>query len=62
MGGTTWRTALGPVPDASEPRLLTLPFALRSRAQGVHVRRMPRPGVLRRLARKAKSLFKTVRR
>ncbi|CCK25397.1 cell wall biosynthesis glycosyltransferase [Streptomyces davaonensis JCM 4913] len=62
MGGTTWRAALGPVPEASEPRLLALPFALRSRAHAVEVRRTPRPGVLRRLARKVKSLFGTARR
>lgn len=62
MGGTTWRTALGPVPDGPEPRLLALPFALRAGAHGVQVRRTPRPGVLRRTVRKVKALFRAPRR
>ncbi|MEU9733109.1 glycosyltransferase [Streptomyces sp. NPDC048002] len=62
MGGTTWRVALAPVPDAREPRVLALPFALHSGALGVQARRRPRPGPLRRLVRKARALFGSARR
>ncbi|MBC2906711.1 glycosyltransferase family A protein [Streptomyces cupreus] len=62
MGGATWRTALGPGTGTAERRLLALPFALRAGAHGVQVRRTPRPGVLRRLVRKAKALLRAPRR
>ncbi|MDT9695808.1 glycosyltransferase family 2 protein [Streptomyces sp. P17] len=62
MGGTTWRTALVPVPDATEQRPLALPFALRSGAHGVQVGRTPGPSVLRRLVRKAKARLRAARR
>ncbi|MGW5637229.1 glycosyltransferase family 2 protein [Streptomyces sp. NPDC003832] len=62
MGGTIWRVALAPVPDSPRPRVLALPFALHSGAQGVRARRTPRPGPLRRLVRKARALFGAARR
>ncbi|MDL2081809.1 glycosyltransferase family A protein [Streptomyces sp. GXMU-J15] len=62
MGGATWRVALAPVPDTAGPRLLPLPFALRSGAHGVRVRRLPGPGLPRRLARRARSLLAKARR
>jgi hypothetical protein len=62
MGGATWRTALVPAPDAAQQRVLALPFALRAGAHGMQVRRTPRPGVLRRLGRKAKALLRARRR
>lgn len=50
LRGATWRAALG----TPGPRFLTLPFALRARAGGVHVVRTPRASALRRLVRRAR--------
>lgn len=48
-----WRPALG-VPG---PRFLVLPFALRTRGDAVRVVRTPRPGLVRRFARRARRRF-----
>ncbi|WP_309063875.1 glycosyltransferase family 2 protein [Streptomyces sp.] len=49
-----WRVALGPDPDAAEPRHTGLPFALRSGGGRVRVVPVPRPGALRKLVRGAR--------
>ncbi|MFJ8533608.1 glycosyltransferase family 2 protein [Streptomyces sp. NPDC093591] len=58
LRGGTWRTALG----APGPRFLTLPLALRAGADGVHVVRAPRPGAVRRFARKVRRSLGTALR
>ncbi|MEW2405256.1 glycosyltransferase family 2 protein [Streptomyces griseoviridis] len=52
LAGATWRTALCPVPGAGVPRFQPLPLRLRAGAHGVEVVRRPRPGGLRRSARR----------
>ncbi|MDO0909571.1 glycosyltransferase family A protein [Streptomyces sp. DT2A-34] len=58
LRGRTWRTALG----APGPRFLTLPFALRAGADGVQVVRTPRPGAVRRFARRVRRTLGTALR
>ncbi|WP_030247748.1 glycosyltransferase family 2 protein [Streptomyces sp. NRRL S-455] len=57
----TWRPALCLAPEAAEPRFVTLPLALRGTADGVRVVPVPRPGVLRRLARRARRVLRAAR-
>ncbi|MFE7173158.1 glycosyltransferase family 2 protein [Streptomyces sp. NPDC057616] len=54
LSGATWRTALCAAPDASEPRFLPLPLALRADSHTVKVARAPQPSPLRRLARRVR--------
>ncbi|MEV0176332.1 glycosyltransferase [Streptomyces sp. NPDC050803] len=62
MRSATWRAALGPDPEAAEPRLLALPFALRAGAHGVQVRRTPGPSALRRAVRAVRRRLAAVAR
>ncbi|MES5817461.1 glycosyltransferase family 2 protein [Streptomyces sp. RG80] len=54
LRGASWRVALNPVPDATEPRHLVLPFALRVTGDTVRAVRAPNPGGLERLARRVR--------
>jgi poly(ribitol-phosphate) beta-N-acetylglucosaminyltransferase len=57
---TTWRAALCPAPEAQEPRFLPLPLTLRGDSNSVKVVRTPRPGAVRRLARRARRALAAV--
>ncbi|MBQ1088352.1 glycosyltransferase family A protein [Streptomyces sp. B93] len=62
LAGGVWRTALGPDPDAGEPRFVALPLSLRAapdggRVRAAHTRRHPR---LRRLVGRARRLLRPV--
>ncbi|NNN30142.1 glycosyltransferase family 2 protein [Streptomyces sp. S3(2020)] len=54
LRASTWRVALSPVPEATEPRFLVLPFALRVTGETVRAVRAPNPGGLERLARRVR--------
>ncbi|GAB2452812.1 glycosyltransferase family 2 protein [Streptomyces incanus] len=56
-----WRVALCLDPDAAEPRFDGLPFALRSGRGGVLVVRVPRPGAVEKLARRARRVLGVAR-
>ncbi|MEU6258342.1 glycosyltransferase [Streptomyces sp. NPDC047043] len=60
LARATWRTALCPAPDADERRFLPLPLTLRGDSNSVKVVRTPRPGNVRRLARRARRALAAV--
>ncbi|UXY31483.1 glycosyltransferase family 2 protein [Streptomyces sp. HUAS TT20] len=62
LTGASWRTDVCLLPEAEAPRFHTLPLALHvTRAGGVRVAGPTAPGLLLRLARKARRVMGTVR-
>jgi glycosyltransferase involved in cell wall biosynthesis len=62
LTGAPRRPELCLAPDAAEPRFLPLPFLLHRSGSRVRVSRPPRPGVLRRLAGRARRVLGGIRR
>ncbi|MER5428175.1 glycosyltransferase family 2 protein [Streptomyces sp. NPDC002588] len=62
LTGRTWRTALCLAPEAREPRFHPLPVSLRVGVDGVRPVAAPRPGGLRRAARRMRRLARRMRR
>jgi glycosyltransferase involved in cell wall biosynthesis len=59
--GALWRIAVCLAPDAAERRFHRLPLAVRSGPGGIETAKAPRPGLLLRLARKARRVLNAAR-